>query len=72
MEASVTGTQVGRRRFHLPSSQSWLLDSIATTIIGPVVPALLNALTGDAIAQMSTVFGAITVISRALIYRTSF
>ena len=38
------------------------LDSLAVTIVGPVMPALLKSLTGGAMAQMSTVFGTITVI----------
>jgi len=38
-----------------------VLDALAGTIIGPVMPALLKSLTGDAMAQMSTVFGAMTV-----------
>ena len=67
MEASATGAQVaqGRQRLQLALifiMVSVVLDSLATTIIGPVVPALLKSLTGGAMAQMSTVFGAITVI----------
>ena len=67
MEASVTGAQIaeGRQRLQLALIfilVSVVLDSLATTIIGPVVPALLKSLTGGAMAQMSTVFGAITVI----------
>jgi len=38
-----------------------VLDSLAGSIIGPVMPALLNSLTGGAMAQMSTVFGAMMV-----------
>ncbi len=38
------------------------LDSLALTIVGPVMPALLKSLTGGAMAQMSTVFGTIAVI----------
>jgi len=38
-----------------------VLDSLAGTVIGPVMPALLKSLTGGAMAQMTTVFGAVTV-----------
>ena len=38
------------------------LDSLAVTIVGPVMPALLKSLTGGAMAQMSTVFGTIAVV----------
>ena len=38
-----------------------VLDALAGTVIGPVWPALLKSLTGGAMAQMSTVFGAVTV-----------
>ena len=39
-----------------------LLDTLAGSIVGPVVPALLKSLTGGAMAQMSTVYGAMMVI----------
>jgi MFS transporter, DHA1 family, tetracycline resistance protein len=37
------------------------LDALAGTIIGPVIPALYRSLTGGAMADMTTAFGAITV-----------
>jgi MFS transporter, DHA1 family, tetracycline resistance protein len=39
-----------------------LLDTLAGSIVGPVMPALLKSLTGGAMAQMSTVYGAMMVI----------
>jgi DHA1 family tetracycline resistance protein-like MFS transporter len=39
-----------------------VIDALATTVIGPVMRTLLSSLTGGAMAQMSTVYGAITVI----------
>ncbi len=39
-----------------------LLDTLAGSIVGPVVPALLKSLTGGSMAQMSTVYGAMMVI----------
>jgi DHA1 family tetracycline resistance protein-like MFS transporter len=39
-----------------------LLDTLAGSIVGPVVPSLLKSLTGGAMAQMSTVYGAMMVI----------
>ncbi|HEY6599561.1 MAG TPA: MFS transporter, partial [Pseudomonadales bacterium] len=42
------------------------LDSLAVTIVGPVMPALLKELTGGAMAQMSAVFGAITMVFAAM------
>ena len=39
-----------------------LLDTLAGSIVGPVMPALLKSLTGGAMAQMTTVYGAMIVI----------
>ena len=39
-----------------------LLDTLAGSIVGPVMPTLLKSLTGGAMAQMSTVYGAMVVI----------
>lgn len=38
------------------------LAALAATIVVPVLPQLLKSLTGDAMAQMSTVFGAMTTL----------
>ncbi len=39
-----------------------MLDTLAGTIVGPVMPALLQSLTGGVMAQMSTVYGTMVVI----------
>jgi len=66
MNAPFDGVQVPASRERVPLALAFILvtvvvDSLGTTIIGPVMPTLLKSLTGGAMAQMSTVFGAITM-----------
>lgn len=64
MDEPLGAASVDRSRIHrglLLIMVTVVLDALAGTIIGPVMPALLNSLTGGAMAQMSTVFGAMTV-----------